>query len=475
MSFTPAQLRAIVAAGNVLVMAGAGTGKTRTLVERCVRRLLAPTDPVSLEAILMVTFTEAAASEMRQRIRARLEAELDAQPENARLAEQLALLDSARICTLHSFCLELVREHFHELALDPQVTVLDPDQARLLAAETLNEMFRAHYAADSPESDAVRQLVEEHGGGRDQPIRELILRLHEFTQTRPDPEGWFARELERFAQTDPLVWRQWLHAGFETWRQRWQPCLRAQAAENANAHTCAAWLEGAGTTAGWDAKTCLQQILATSRSRPRGQKGRSGPPLTKFYEEATFLDSLLAAPGAPDPLAEDWSWVRTTMATLLRLAREFAQSFAQAKRNAGRIDFHDLEQFALRLLWNATTGRPTPVASRWRERLQLVFVDEYQDINPAQDAILAALSREGADANRFLVGDVKQSIYRFRQAAPHIFQGYAERWRQQPEAQVIALCDNFRSAEPILRFLNAFFAGHFRPEAGGVTYDEQAR
>src|SRR5207249_6173011 len=199
MGLTSAQRQAIAARGNVLVVAGAGTGKTRTLVERCLGCLLEENPPVSLEQILMVTFTEAAAAEMRQRIRTRLEEELEKRPTDLRWHEQLALFDTAHIGTLHSFCLQLVRAHFYELELDPQLSVLAEEEARLLAEETLTGVLEGHYAARTPAAEAVQQLIQVHGSGSDQPVRALVLRLHHYTQTLPDPAGWFQDQIAKFA------------------------------------------------------------------------------------------------------------------------------------------------------------------------------------------------------------------------------------------------------------------------------------
>jgi len=484
LNFTAHQRQAIAADGNVLVMAGAGTGKTRTLVERAAQLLLDSRADVSLHEMLMVTFTEAAAAEMRQRIRLRLEEELNRShvagsgTSKERLTEQLALLDTAHICTLHSFCLELVRQHFYELELDPQLKVLDEDQAKLLAAETLDALFREHYSGAGVGSEAVLRLLQDYADGRELPIRELILHLHEFTQTRPDPAGWFDHQLALFSQSDPTHWRRWLKEGVTQWREHWLPMLRSQASENTNAHECARLLDhGDGTL--FSAKSIasiLPLILATDRIWPPKKRTVFRKPLKKFYEETAFLVSLMPKEGQTDPLAEDWSWVRHSMTTLLQLAREFGEKFAAAKRELGALDFHDLEQFALKLLWDSTGQLPTALARQWRQKLKLVFVDEYQDINAAQDCILTALSRDDTGANRFLVGDVKQSIYRFRQAAPHIFQDYAARWREDhTPGQVIDLSDNFRSHESILNFVNPLFGALMREELGGVDFDEAAK
>lgn len=475
---TPNQQRAIAAGGNVLVEAAAGAGKTRTVVERCLDRVLRAPDPVSFENLLMVTFTEAAAAEMRRRIREALEARHAAAPDHAWLAEQLALLDSACIGTLHSFCLRLVREHFHVLGLDPQVSVLDDAQARLLAAETLDAILQRHYAGSAPADQAVQRLILEHGGGRDESLRALALRLHDYAQTLPDADGWLRGQLASFQSPQPAPWEAWLLEGLADWRREWLETLATLPSENLNAGQCLATLKA------WprpftreQAAAGLEQVLAANGPWPKGKKVKFQEPLKPLFAEAAFLHSLARCPAdGPDPLVEDWSWVRPHMKALLELTLEFSQAFAEAKRAVGGVDFHDLEQFALRLLWDAPARQPTALARHWRARLRLVFVDEYQDINAAQDAILEALSGEGAAANRFLVGDVKQSIYRFRLANPRIFQQKARDWREGgPGGQVIPLADNFRSHEAILEFANAVFGALLRPEVGGVGYPDEAR
>jgi ATP-dependent helicase/nuclease subunit A len=476
--FTADQLRAIAAPGNVLVVAGAGTGKTRTLVERCVARVLDRTDPVSLDGILMVTFTEAAAAEMKRRLRERLDRETHRHPDRADLAGQLALVDTARIGTLHSFCLQLVREHFHELGLDPQLTVLDDSRATVLARECLEAGLRRHWAGPAPADEAVRQLILVYGNGGDEPIRRLVRRLHDYAQTLPEPETWFETREAECAAAQPARWEPWLLAGFETMRDEWLPGLRS--GDHDNLRRCVRALESAGTSPRRAAvATACADIAAVDvdANWPRGTKGKFREPNAGFFEEAAFLGSLaeLADDGA-DPLVEDWNWVRPHLQALLGLVREFGGEFARAKRDLGAVDFHDLEQFALRVLWDTAQNQPTATARHWRARLRCVFVDEYQDINAAQDRIIRALSRDGAAANRFLVGDVKQSIYRFRLADPRIFQGCAGQWKTPSSAgQTIPLRDNFRSHPAILEFVNALFAGVMRHELGGVDYDADAR
>ena len=472
---TPHQQRAIGAGGNVLVVAGAGTGKTRTLVERCLARVCSEANPVSLDHVLMVTFTEAAAAEIRKRLREELEKRAAADADNSWLAEQSALVDTARISTLHSFCLQVVREHFYQLGLDPQLTVLAEAQSRLLARETLDRLLEKHYAGGTAAAEAVQQLILEHGRGWDQPIRELVLRVHNYTQTLRDPEGWFREQKATLGAPRPERWEQWLREGFVAWMEFWLPVLRDQPKDNPNAQRCAEALCSLTRDASRESiAAVLTRILEADKEWPGRKKRAFRGPIEEFLDEAAFLHTLAADSDGNDPLMQDWEWVRPQMTALLELAREFSREFARAKRELAALDFHDLEQFALQVLWDRATNQPTAGAGFWRKQLDLVFVDEYQDINEAQDTILRALGREGGEANRFLVGDVKQSIYRFRLANPRIFQRYAHEWGKGG-IQVVALSDNFRSHESILNFVNGLFAGLMRKEVGGVDYDAPQR
>jgi ATP-dependent helicase/nuclease subunit A len=528
---TPSQHRAVAARGNVLVMAGAGTGKTHTLVERCLHCLCSEQPPASLEEILVVTFTEAAAAEMRRRLREQLEEKLLAAPDEPRWAEQLALFDTAHIGTLHGFCLKLVREHFHELGLDPQLAVLNEGEARLLAEETLNEELQEHYAGQDELARAVQKLIQIYGGGRDQAIRQLVLRLHHYAQTRPDAGGWLARQIEQFAAPAPDEWREWLLDGIQAWRDEWLPVLEnfGTPAPAAPKLPSEGWsgtarsprdklraVPEAGASSNNEkaaelavilrrllknfsretAAEVLEQIISADGNWPAKRKTILRKPLEDLFDEAKFLVSLATVKNGNDPLAEDWDWVRGPMGALVRLTQNFSARFAARKRDDGVLDFHDLEQFALKLLWNFAANQPTSVAGRWRQKIRYVFVDEYQDINAAQDKIIQALSRdpfgvpsrttrdgltpkppEGGtpnEGNRFLVGDVKQSIYRFRLADPKIFRDYAQNWRGK-NGQTIHLAENFRSREGLLNFVNSVFEPLMRPEIGGVRYDAEAR
>jgi len=469
---TPSQRRAVNARGNVLVMAGAGTGKTKTLVERCLDCLAR--ERVSLDELLIVTFTEAAAAEMRQRLRRELEKNSAADPAAEHWSRQLALFDLAHIGTLHSFCLKLIREHFYELGLDPQLAILDEGEARQRATEALDEQFKEHYEGTDEFSLAVQNLIQVHGSGRDENIRKLILRLHNYSQTRPDAAGWLARQREQFSNPEPAEWQRWLLGAIAGWQAEWLPVLEELKSGNEKAAELAGILGRLKKDSGREeAAEVLEQITSADGNWPAKRKTVLRKPLGDFFDEAHFLVSLTAVKGGRDPLAEDWSWVRSHMDNLLRLTEEFTTRYDDRKRADGVVDFHDLEQFALKLLWDFSTDRPMAVAEGWREKLRFVFVDEYQDINAAQDKIIAALAGEGAEANRFLVGDVKQSIYRFRLADPGIFRAYAKNWHDD-SGQTIPLSENFRSHDSLLQLVNSVCRLVMREEVGGVAYDRSA-
>jgi ATP-dependent helicase/nuclease subunit A len=478
-SLTESQQKAVEARGNVLVMAGAGTGKTSTLVARCLDCL--ERDRASLDELLIVTFTEAAAAELRQRLRRAMEEKVAADSINHQPStinfwqEQLARFDLAHIGTLHSFCLRLVREHFYELGLDPQLAILDEGETRQLAAETLDEQFHSHYAGEDEFSIAVQNLIQVHGGGRDEKIRALILRLHHYSQTRPDTAGWLAEQIKKFSVSEPTEWRNLLLTAIADWRDEWLPVLEILNSGNEKAAELKGVLSRLPNNFTREfAAEVLEQVVSADGNWPAKRKTVLRQPLEDLFDEAAFLAALAPVKNGGDPLAEDWAWVRGQMETLLRLAQEFAGKFSERKQADGVLDFHDLEQFALKLLWDFSAGQPTAVAESWRKKLRFIFVDEYQDINAAQDKIIAALSRDGAEANRFLVGDVKQSIYRFRLADPKIFRDYAKNWHGE-NGETIPLSENFRSRESLLNFVNSVFGSLMREEIGGVAYDADAQ
>lgn len=464
--FTAEQQKAIAARRDTLVAAGAGAGKTRTVVERCARLLLQKEEPVSIREILVVTFTEAAATEVRERIRKRLDEASNEAPADETLVSQIAYLDSAQISTLHSFCYTLVREHFFLLDIDPAISVMDEAEAQVLFGATLDEILKEHYDGKHAFSAALLDFVRENLNGWDEGLKEFVRKLHNYTQTRPNARGWFKRQLEIANDAGASQWQAWYREAVQTWCESWLPFLRSLPPENENAQNCAELLEAACSNGDYRVASLIVE-RSNLACWPKGKKGVHEKEFEKLFDEAQFL-AALDVEGA---LEQDWEWARQSLSMLLQLAQQFTQRFSEAKRERSRVDFHDLEQFALELLWDEEHAEPTRLAREWRKRFKAVFVDEYQDINAAQDRIIRALSSDQAGGNRFLVGDIKQSIYRFRQGDPSIFRSYFEKSEGWETAW---LADNFRSHEEILNFVNPFFSWLMKRELGGVDYDEKA-
>ncbi|HEY1490335.1 MAG TPA: UvrD-helicase domain-containing protein, partial [Verrucomicrobiae bacterium] len=309
-AMTSAQQAALTARGNVLVVAGAGTGKTHTLIERCCSLLLE--DGCSLDEILMVTFTDAAAAEMRKRIRVRL-ADKVAQSIDPRLSrrleEQIALLDSAYISTLHSFCLRLVRDHFHDekLRLDPEFAVLAEEQVHQLRNNALDALLESHYGGNSGDAQAFRKFLTEQVSGNETKVRDLIWQLHRYSRSLSDPVAWFEKQLALFADSEPRQWRDWLKAGFAEWRDRWTRDLQIFSGTQ-NVADClkalAAVKPGASLEKIREALGKIQD--AYSAKWARGTVGTVRGKIEDFFSDAAFLQSLLPGENGADPLQQDW-------------------------------------------------------------------------------------------------------------------------------------------------------------------------
>jgi len=486
------QQRAIEARGAVLLAAGAGTGKTATLVARCTD--LVTRDGVGVDRLLVVTFTNAAAAELKQRLREALTQAAAARPGSAGLERQLLLLESAHISTIHSFCLDLLRAHFAELGLAPGVAVLEESVTAPLARHLALELVREAVGRGTETQD----LIEQYGAGSGERLAELMLRVHRYFVTQPQADLLLARELERQSAGEAAYWRECRQQIAATWLREAvtrveEGTRQALATLSANAHRGKSNKTGAAIArveselprfvrrlTSWASGAVDEPIVTLLEEAVRaGSDGEWGhgtrgarEGLERFFEEAGQLLAWHPV-GDTDPLEADWVRVRGPMRRLLELTQEFGARYAEAKRALGGVDFADLEQLALQLLLDAE-GQPTAVARAWRERLDYVFVDECQDINAAQDTLIRAVAREGDRANLFLVGDVKQSIYRFRLAAPELLQEHARTWPSQAHHQVLPLTDNFRSREGILAFVNDLFASLF-PHLGGLAYGAAER
>ena len=505
--WTPEQEQAITARGtDLLVAAAAGSGKTAVLVERVIRRLTDPGDPIDVDELLVVTFTEAAAAEMRERIGAAIEAALAKDPDNERLLRQLALLGRAAISTLHSFCLSLVRQYFYRLGIDPSVSVMGEHEALLLRHEVLDDLFARRF--DEEEDGPFHALVDRYGGGRgDEGLRQLVLAVYDYMQSLPWPEAWLEESLARFdvpegAALEDLPWWPPLRRKVRLDLERAADSLadaarltRLPGGPVAYADVLAA--EEAAVRRAARAET-YDDLAAAVKGIAFGRLPRAGKDVDeKLKEKVQNLrdGAKKAVRGVLERYfgrtAAEWLGdlrvVAPHLRTLGQVVTEFAAEFRAAKAAQSAVDFNDLERFALQLLRDpaSTPERlvPSDVARDLRARYKEVLVDEYQDINGVQDAILTLVSRDGEEGppNRFMVGDVKQSIYRFRHADPSLFMAkYAayRPWSGAPDPAAsgarIVLGANFRSRLGVVDAVNFLFRQIMTPEAGEIAYDKEA-
>ena len=493
---TASQTAAINARGSsVLVSAGAGSGKTRVLTERLMGYITDPENPVDLDRFLIITFTKAAAGELRSRIMDELSAAQAADPSNRRLRRQSALCRRAQIGTIHSFCGAILRQNSHLLGLSPDFIIADEDRAQAMKAAALERTLEAGYARPEKHPGFLL-LADTVGVGRDdRRLAELVLELHGKMQSHARSENW-AREQAELLHTpaaDALdtPWGKVIldraKEIAEYWSDELDRLLKAMAEEQkiANAYMPSVSETAAGIRElrrcmdlGWDrAADCLPVPFP----RLGGLRNSPDPALSEHVkarrtackDAMESLDKMLC--GTSEKLLRDVQSTAPAMEALLNLTLDFDREYSAAKRRAGLVDYADLEHMAARLL-TEEDGSPTELAGQISLRYTEIMVDEYQDVSQVQDTIFQAVSREGK--NLFMVGDVKQSIYRFRLADPTIFTekylNYAdEALPGQPRR--IMLRENFRSRREILEGANSVFSLCMSRRFGDIDYDEAAR
>ncbi|HOW71950.1 MAG TPA: UvrD-helicase domain-containing protein [Phycisphaerae bacterium] len=510
---TDSQRRAVLTVDrSVLVSAAAGSGKTTVLAERCAALVcdLPAGQRCEMDELLVVTFTQAAAEEMRTRIGKAIQKRVDRLgdgPDKSRLNEQLYQLDSASISTIHSFCQTLIRRWFPQAGVDPQVTVLAGDESELLRREVLQAQFADLYSEESARGDAFRGFVDEYGGGRDEPIAPIVLGLHRFLNSLAEPDGWLARALKNVDVSDPegLVARldhlQQERLGRElqlqaeycddlaaTIRQCWSVAAMHAEAIDEHAVRLREWLQlASGSPECWQQAADLIHgfEFEVSRRRPRSLSQSD----TQAFEAAKKLRDQLKR--LHERLDDDFCRftadeyrggmlkIAPHVRTLADLATEFGKRYQAAKREQAVIDFEDLQRGAFRLLSEGgRPDRPSEIARQLQGQYRYVLVDEFQDVDPLQIAILELVSREKADppeGNLFAVGDIKQSIYRFRLAEPQVFTTREDGIEAGTKpGEVIRLQENFRSRAAVIDAVNAVFRPLMSRQFGGSDYDNRA-
>ncbi len=491
--------------GGLLLSAAAGSGKTSVLAERCVYLLCDAPQPCRIDQLLVLTYTEAAAAEMRQRIEQALLRRL-ATAHSDHLARQIALLEQANISTLHGFCMRLLRRHFQLVGLDPGFSVLDAEQANLLQRQVLQSLLQE--LEESGRAEEVEQLLERYSsekGDRGELI-ERLLTAHDLMLSLPDAGAWRRNALEQLSEfaDKPLeeselgkLWQQRVMEQLVDVRQQAGQCLTALKTQ-AQLQTYVAYV---GNLLAWAAELTqtmeqkgLHETLraAGEWKAPRMPRVAEDTPGKKHFSDwitqikddlrSGWLDNSLST----DPEARKREGEQTLphARLFMELLEEFERRYEQSKRRLRRVDFSDQEQLALRVL-SDDNGEPSAAARQCHEEFSHVLVDEYQDVNPIQERLLRLISRQclaetppadRAVSNLFCVGDVKQSIYRFRLADPTIFLARRQRYGQASgEGKVIDLQHNFRSRGELLEGINWLFERLMTRQSAELDYDHTQR
>lgn len=481
--------------GTLLVNAAAGSGKTAVLVERVIQRLLDPVDGCDADRLLVVTFTKAAAAEMRERISSAISERLAARPDDARLLRQQMLLPCASICTIDSFCNDLVREHFHLLDLPPDYRILDAGELALLRGEAIDTVFEAFYQENDPAFTELLELVRK--GRDDAELSDTVCRLYDYTQAYPFPEEWIAnaRALCRAdlpEQENPWMEeiRDYLTQSLAFARQTAQGALDTLAMEPALCEKYAPAFESdlraleriqSALYGEWDALCEAVSSMKWARL-PNAPKEYADSPAKAAAKESRDrmkdtvkkMQEALCASTAEN--REDMACLSPLLNQLFDLTLRFGEEFQRLKREKHGADFSDIEHMALSLLVERRGGElcRSPLARGLSERYVEILVDEYQDTNEAQDLLFRMLSREGK--NLFLVGDVKQSIYRFRQAMPEIFLHRRDSLPPYANGNYparITLGRNFRSRRGVTGMVNFLFHQLMSKPLGEMEYTQE--
>ena len=501
-SYTMEQQRVIDTHGcNLLVSAAAGSGKTAVLVERIVKMVSDETHPVDIDRLLIVTFTNAAAAEMRERISSAISEKLIKEPENEHLQRQAALLHNAQITTIDSFCLFVIRNHFHTIGLDPGFRIADEGELKLLRNDVLGEVLEECYQKGAESFLYAMEYFST--GSRDNAVEEAVLKLYDFAMSNPFPEEWLRQRKDDYAVSEDTVEAflelDWLKSLMEkvalslhSLIDQISYCIRVceepdgpymygelleqekeqleRLVRAKNYEECASLF--AAVSFGRLSSKKDVTVSAAKRELVKGIR-------TKVKEHLQEIGKNYFAQSA-EGVMRQMGVCREAVCALVDLTLQFKEAFDKTKRDKNLLDFDDIEHFALSILLRRTeNGRiePTETALEYRDYFTEILIDEYQDSNFVQEYLLSAISGEAqGHFNRFMVGDVKQSIYKFRLARPELFM---EKYNTYDEAlggdtMRIDLHKNFRSREEILISTNAVFSQVMQKELGGIAYDEKA-
>ena len=474
---------------NILVSAAAGSGKTAVLVERIMEIVCDEQRPVDVDRLLVVTFTKAAAAEMKERIGAAIRKRLEEQPNNGYLQRQETLVHHAQITTIDSFCSYILRNHFGEIDLDPSFRVADEGELKLLKKDILKEILEEEYEKKRPE---FLNFVECYASGKsDSVLEDLILKLYQFSTSAPFPRKWLQSlisEQEKSCTERMLDHVKKILDSLLTENQSMidlcsspggpvyyedalgQDALLLKAIRNCNSYEEFSVAVRGRAYQALSRKRMPPEVEERKKDAVKAARERMKDSLEALQKQFFFLPA--------EVIAEAEQTASVLKKELVELAILFSDRFAEKKKKRNIVDFSDMEHFALKILVEEKDGvcTPTEIAKAYGDHFAEIMIDEYQDSNLVQELILTSISKQSRGGNNlFMVGDVKQSIYRFRQARPELFMEKQERYTlTDSTSQRVNLSKNFRSRKEVLDTVNFLFERMMIKELGNITYDEAA-
>ncbi|HFG9417080.1 TPA: helicase-exonuclease AddAB subunit AddA [Clostridioides difficile] len=491
---------------NLLVAAAAGSGKTAVLVERIIQMITSRENPIDIDKLLVVTFTNAAASEMRERIGDAIGKALDENPENKHLQNQLVLLNKSSITTIHSFCLDVIKSNFHRINLDPNFRIGDQTECAILKQEAIEEVFEDLY---EERDEGFLNLVESYAErGGDKEVQDIILGIYSFAMASPEPKKWLIDSAERFNIDENFDFSQsiWARAILDTVKIEINGlCLNMERAlkevesieeletfaEKLSveykkiadiSQACnKSWDEAYKKMASMSFENYVKGVKRISKDAPSYIKESKEKAKTIRDKTKKSLESIVSATFNKDndSIREEIKYLYNIVKPISSVVLRFEEEYSNKKREKGIIDFNDIEHFALNILTDVDEKGnivPSDIAVGCRNKFYEIFIDEYQDSNLVQEVLLKAVANTETP-NRFMVGDVKQSIYRFRQAKPELFLQKYNNYNDKKGSshRKIMLYKNFRSREEVVDAVNYIFENIMNENIGEIEYTEKER
>lgn len=489
---------------NLLVAAAAGSGKTAVLVERIIRIITDPKNPVDIDKLLVVTFTNAAASEMRERIGNAISERLDMNPDSKVLRRQLTLLGKSSIMTIHAFCLGVIRRNFYMIGLDPDFRIADSTETVLLKQDTILNLFEKKFEEGN---DDFLSLVESFGGVKDdRKLQDIVLSLYDFVMSGPFPKKWLKKASDAFnmhqntenSEDFDFSKKEWGKIIIESMRIELQGILKALYGSLEESESTEG-LENYAVTFKEDIQNLKEliesldgsfddiykkvnsiefgKLKSAKRGTPKEITDKVKLPRDMFKDKIKKLKEDIFFED-PKKASRDMEDMHARVSSLCSLVMEFDYMYSSVKRDRGILDFNDLEHMSLDILTvEDEKGNITPskAAEEYKNYYYEVLVDEYQDSNAVQEVIINMVSRRNEkNPNVFMVGDVKQSIYRFRQAEPELFMEKYDSYSGEEGAKnrKILLYKNFRSRREIIDAVNSVFKSIMSKNIGEINYDK---